>query len=93
MTHYYIIDPNAERGRVELTEPEYYALIGTEETRPYADKVYRGEMNISDVPEELQEAVADVVAEKVRRFGLYAERELTAHEALNILTEGVANEA
>lgn len=93
MTHFYIIDPNAERGRVELTESEWYALIGTKETRPFANQVYKGEMDISEVPEDIREAVAAVVAEKVRRFGLYSERELSAGEALNILTEGVANEA
>ena len=54
-THYYITDPTAEKGFVELTESEWYALLGTEETLPYANKVYRGEMDISEVPEELRE--------------------------------------
>jgi hypothetical protein len=92
MTHYYIADFKAEKGFVELTESEWYALLGTEETRPYANKVYRGEMDISEVPEELREAVAAVVAAKVERWGLYSERELTAREALNIITGGNANE-
>lgn len=85
-THYYISDPTAEKGFVELTETEWYALIGTEEVRPYAGKVYRGEMTMDDVPEELREEVAAVVTEKVKRWGLYSERELTSHEALNIIT-------
>lgn len=92
MTHYYISDPKAEKGFVELTESEWYALFGTEEVRPYANKVYRGEMDISEVPEEFREEVAAVVAEKVKRWGLYTERELTAHEALNIITGGNSNE-
>lgn len=87
-TRYYISDPTAERGFVELTEAEWYALIGTEETRPYANKVYRGEMTIEEVPAELQEAVQAVVDAKIVRFGLYSERELPANEALNILTGG-----
>lgn len=93
VTHYYITDPTAERGFVELTEAEWYALIGTEETRPYANKVYRGEMAMDEVPEELREEVAAVVEEKVKRWGLYSERELTSHEALNIITGGNADEA
>jgi len=93
MTHYYISDPKAEKGFVELTESEWHALIGTEEVRPYTGKVYRGEMAMDDVPEELREEVAAVVAAKVERWGLYSERELTAHEALNIITGGDSNEA
>ena len=92
-THYYITDPTAEKGFVELTESEWYALLGTEETLPYANKVYRGEMDISEVPEELREEVAAVVAEKVKRWGLYSERELQPQEALQIITGGDANEA
>lgn len=93
MTHYYISDPKAEKGFVELTEAEWLALIGTEEVRPYTGKVYRGEMAMEDVPEELREEVAAVVAAKVERWGLYSERELTSHEALNIITGGNADEA
>jgi len=93
VTHYYVSDPTAEKGFVELTESEWYALLGTEEVRPYTGKVYRGEMDISEVPEELREEAAAVVAEKVKRWGLYSERELTSHEALNIITGGNADEA
>lgn len=85
MARYYISDPTAERGFVELTESEWYAIVGTDETRPYTGKVYRGEMTMDDVPEELREEVAAVVAEKVKRWGLYAERELQPQEALNII--------
>lgn len=86
--HYYITDPTDPRGFVELTEAEWYALIGTEETRPYANKVYRGELSIEEVPEELQEAVQAVVDTKIARWGLYSERELPANEALNIIAGG-----
>lgn len=92
-THYYIADPKEEKGFVELPESEWLALIGTKEVRPYANKVYRGEMDISEVPEELREAVTAVVAEKVKHWGLYAERELQPQEALNIITGGNADEA
>lgn len=88
MTRYYISDPKAEKGFVELTEAEWYAIVGTDETRPYANKVYRNEMDITEVPEELQEAVQAVVDAKIARFGLYSERELPANEALNIIAGG-----
>ena len=86
--HYYISDPKAERGFVEISESEWYALIGTDETRPYANKVYRGELSIEEVPAELQEAVQAVVDTKIARWGLYSERELPADEALNIIAGG-----
>lgn len=92
-TRYYVADKTVERGFAEITESEWYALIGTEEVRPYTGKVYRGEMDIADVPEELREAVQAVVDTRVQRWGLYAEREIPATEALNIITGGNANEA
>lgn len=90
MTRYYISDHSAEKGFVELTESEWLALIGTEEVRPYANPIYRGEMTIEEVPEELREDVLAVVETKIAYFGLYSERELSANEALHIVTGGDA---
>ncbi len=88
MTRYYISDPTAPKGFVELSEEEWLAIIGDETTRPYAYQVYRGEISIEDVPEGLREAVQDVVDNKVERWGLYSERDITSDEALDILTGG-----
>lgn len=93
MKHYYITGRGAGRGAVEVTESEYLSLMGDDTTRSYAMEVYRNQLTIEEVPEDIREAVAAVVAEKVNRWGLYSERELTAHEALNIITGGNANEA
>lgn len=93
MTRYYISDPTAERGFVEITEEEFNLLRGTDETRPYIKQVYRGEITLDAVPAELQEAVSASVEARIARYGLYAERELSAQEALNILTGGNSNEA
>lgn len=90
MTHYYISDPTAPKGFVELTESEWLALIGTDTTRPYASQVYRGEMELSAVPEDIREEVEAVVQAKVDRWGLYSEREISDREALNILTGGAS---
>ena len=70
--HYYITDPTAEKGFVEVTETEFIALLGDETTRPYASKVYKGEITIEEVPEDVRESVATVVAAKVERWGEYS---------------------
>lgn len=90
MTRYYITDPTAPKGFVELTESEWLALHGSDETAPYASKVYRGDLALDEVPEDIREEVEAVVATKVARWGLYSERELTDKEALNILTRGAS---
>lgn len=88
MRRYYIGDKAAPKGFVELTESEWLALFGDDTTAPYASKVYRGEIDLSEVPEAIREEVEAVVATKVARWGLYSERELTDKEALDILTGG-----
>lgn len=70
--HYYIIDPTAEKGFVEVTEVEFTALLGDETTRPYASKVYRGEITIEEVPKDVREAVQAVVDAKIERWGEYS---------------------
>ena len=86
--HYYIADNTQPRGFVEVTEEEFVAVIGDDTTRPYAGKVYSGEMSIDEVPEDVREAVAAVVAARTERFGAWSERELTPQEALNIIVGG-----
>ena len=90
MTRYYITDPTAPKGFVELTETEWLSLFGTDETRPYASRVYRGEITLDDVPEDIREEVEAVVATKAARWGLYSEREISDKEALDILTGGAS---
>lgn len=86
-THYYLSDPSAERGFVEVTEAEFNAVLGTEETRPYASKVYRGELSIEEVPEDVREAVQSVVDAKTARWGEYNKQEVPAEE-LKTMIEG-----
>jgi hypothetical protein len=87
MKHYYIVDPTAEKGFVEVPEDEFTTLIGTEETRPYASKVYRGELSITEVPEDLRGAVQSVVDKKITRFGEYNKQEISASELNNMIEE------
>lgn len=86
--HYYIVDRSQPRGFVEVTEAEFLTLAGDAAVRPYAWDVYRGEISLDDVPEDLREAAAAVVAARTERFGAWSERELTDREALNIIVGG-----
>ena len=88
MKRYYITDLNAERGFVEVSEDEFHALLGTDETRLYVSKVYRGTMSIDDVPIELREEVRAVVNNKIARFGEYTKQDIPAAE-LKSMIEGV----
>lgn len=89
MKHYYLSNPNSDKGFDEVTETEFYAIVGTEETRPYASKVYRGEMTIDEVPEEAREAVRSVVDAKIARFGEYKEQDIPANELKKMIEEVV----
>lgn len=89
MTHYYIA-ANNEKGFEEITEAEWLALFGDETTRPYANKVYKGELSIDEVPEELRESVQAVVNAKIAKWGTYESRDIPDGEALNIITGGSA---
>lgn len=88
MTRYYIVDPTAPKGFVELSEDEWLALMGDDTTRPYASQLYRCDITIEDVPEELRETVQAVVNNKIARWGLYSERNISDTEALNIVAGG-----
>ena len=71
MKHYYFINKNAPRGFEEVTEEEYLAVVGLSPVREYAEKVYRGEMSVEDVPEEHREQTKAVVDAKIARLGVY----------------------
>lgn len=88
MKHYYITDLTQPKGFVEVTEAEWNAIVGTDETRPYASQVYRGEMTIEEVPEELREEVQTVVNNKIARWGTYENRDIPDSQALDIITGG-----
>lgn len=89
MKHYYISNPNSEKGFDEVTETEFYAIIGTDETRPYASKVYRGTLSIEEVPEDLRTQVQAVVDSKIARFGEYNKQEVPAAELKSMIEEVV----
>lgn len=89
MKHYYITDPSSDKGFIEVSETEFTAIVGTEETRPYASKVYRGELSIDEVPEDLQTQVQAVVDAKIARWGEYDKQEIHASELKSMIEEVV----
>ena len=88
MKHYYIGDPAAEKGLVEVSESEFYAIVGDNTTGPYAAKVYSGIITIDDVPADLRDSVQTVVSNRIARFGEYNKQEVPANE-LKSMVEGV----
>lgn len=89
MKHYYISNPSLPRGFEEVTESEFHAFVGDESTRPYAGKVYRGELSIEEVPEEFRDAVQSVVDAKIARLGVYVEQDVPANELKTMIEEAL----
>lgn len=87
MTHYYISNPNAEKGFEEITEAEWNAIIGQAPNDVYANKVYRGAMSIDDVPEENRETVQAIVNNKIEKWGLYEDQTISNNEFTNMIEE------
>lgn len=87
MKRYYIADRTQPKGFIEVTESEWNALIGTEETRPYTYNVYCGELSIDDVPEELREQVQAIVNNKITRWGTYDSQAISYRDFQNMIKE------
>lgn len=81
----YYISANNEKGLEELTENEFFAIMGDDTHRPYANKVYCETMTIDEVPEEYRTTVESIVANKIAKWGLYRDREISPSELENIL--------
>ena len=86
--HYYISNPNSEKGFDKVTEAEFFAIIGDEKHEPYVSKVYQEQITIDDVPEENREAVQAIVNAKIARFGLYKDQPISPFE-LQKMIKGV----
>lgn len=87
MKRYYIADPSAPNGFIEVTEAVFVSLIGTEETQPYAYQVYCGDISVDDVPESLREQVQTIVDYKISHCGEYNKQEIPADELKTMLEE------
>lgn len=87
MEHYYILNSKSQHRFDEVSESEFFSLVGNKEIRPYADKVYKGDISIEEVPENLRFDVESVVANKVARLGVYEDGEIDSSELKTMIEE------
>ena len=76
-------------GGMEITQAEYNSLL-TEirEKAALVNKLYSGEITISDVPTEWQEEIQRRVDERIAAEGAAEEQDISAEEALDIILGG-----
>lgn len=75
-------------GGTEITEDEYNTLLC--EIRTKADlvnKLYNGEITISDVPSEWQEEIQRRVNERIEYEGIIEEQEISSDEFYSMVEE------
>ena len=76
-------------GGVEITEGEYNRLLAEIcEKAALVDRLYSGEITISDVPEAWREEIQRRVDERIAAEGAAAEQDISAEEALDIILGG-----
>lgn len=76
-------------GGTEITEAEYNALLSEiREKAAMVDKLYSGEITISDVPMDWQDEIQRRVDERIAAEGAAEEQDISAEEALDIILGG-----
>lgn len=76
-------------GGVEITETKYTRLLAEiREKASLVDRLYTGEITISDVPEAWREEIQRRVDERIAAEGAAAEQDISAEEALDIILGG-----
>ena len=76
-------------GGVEITEEEYNRLLTEIRTKAsLVNRLYNGEITISDVPTEWQEEIHRRVDERTQQQGTAEEQDIPADEALAIILGG-----
>lgn len=76
-------------GGTEITEAEYNALLAEiREKATLVDKLYSGEITLSEVPTDWQEEIQRRFDERIAAEGSVEEQDIPAEEALDILLGG-----
>ena len=76
-------------GGTEITEAEYNALLSEiRDKADLVDRLYSGEITLTDVPTEWQEEIQRRVDERIAAEGSAEEQDIPAEEALDILLGG-----
>lgn len=76
-------------GGVEITEVEYTRLLAEiREKAALVDRLYSGEITISDVPQAWREEIQRRVDERIAAEGAAEDQDISAEEALDIILGG-----
>ena len=76
-------------GGTEITEAEYNRLLAEiREKAALVDKLYSGEITISDVPADWREEIQRRVDKRIAEEGAAEEQDIPAEEALDIILGG-----
>ena len=76
-------------GGEEITEAEYNRLLAEiREKAELVNKLYSGEIALSDVPTEWQEEIERRVNERIEQQGAAEDQDISAEEALDIILGG-----
>lgn len=76
-------------GGVEITEAEYNRLLAEiRQKAALVDKLYSGEITLSDVPADWQEEIQHRVDERIAEQGAAEDQDISAEEALDIILGG-----
>ena len=76
-------------GGTEITQEEYNTMLtDIIEKAELADKLYRNEITLDDIPVDWKEEIQSRVDERKAEDAETAEREISADEALNIILGG-----
>lgn len=92
MRCYITVKTTTEEGKeikelTEVSETEYFALVGDKIHSPYATKVYMGKMTLDDVPEEYRGAVSAIVQKRIEFYGAYEDHDISATELQTMIEE------
>ena len=75
-------------GGTEINESEYTALLSEiREKADYVNRLYSGEITISDVPTEWKEEIQRRVNERIAAEGSTEEQEISGDEFLSMIEE------
>ncbi len=75
-------------GGTEITEAEYNAMLSEiREKADYVNRLYSGEITISDVPEAWQEEIQRRVNERIAAEGDAEEQDISGDEFLSMIEE------
>lgn len=82
--NYYILSIDGENME-EISEYIYYSVIGDRVHDNYASKVYGNQIAIDEVPEELRSKVAEIVTNRINRWGSNFEPQISSSEFQSML--------